>query len=289
VSEPTPTLRLSLPPHEVLKKGDSGALVQQAQLRLLIHGINLEPYGADAEFGELTKRGVKLFQRKENIPITGEVDIRTWEELMDKEEPSEQSTVASYEHVAKPDFSPLASNAARAAVFGKFKYRPAPTQANPERIVMLDDWLRKNTTVVEIPQLTRIPGIMWRGKRWSKGPKGGMVRCHKLIADQLVGLWDAWDRAGFIDLIKTWDGLGNPRFIRGSQSILSNHAWYTAFDINYRWNMLGKTPAEVNEEGSVRKLVPLAHEFGFYWGGHFRRRDGMHFEASKVLEDESKI
>jgi len=76
---------------------------------------------------------------------------------------------------------------------------------------------------------------------------------------------------------------GNPRFIRGSRSILSNHAWYTAFDINYRWNMLGETPADIGEKGSVKELVPIAHDFGFYWGGHFRRRDGMHFEAAKVL------
>jgi len=29
------------------------------------------------------------------------------------------------------------------------------------------------------------------------------------------------------------------------------------------------------------KLVPIANELGFYWGGHFTRRDGMHFELAK--------
>jgi hypothetical protein len=28
--------------------------------------------------------------------------------------------------------------------------------------------------------------------------------------------------------------------------------------------------------------VPLAHEHGFYWGGHFSVRDGMHFEVAQV-------
>jgi hypothetical protein len=31
--------------------------------------------------------------------------------------------------------------------------------------------------------------------------------------------------------------------------------------------------------------VPVAHKFGFYWGGHFSRRDGMHFEIAKVMTD----
>lgn len=283
MSEPTPTLWLTLPKDEVLKRGDKGALVQRAQLRMLVHGIDLEPYGADGHFGDKTKAGVKLFQRRESIPVTGVIDNRTWEELMDKAEPEVQSTIAASGFVSKPSFSPLASNDARAAVFGKFRYRPAPIKGNPERIIMLDNWMVENTTVVEIPQLKQIPGVMWQGKRWSKGPKSGRVRCHKLIAEQLVGLWAAWEQAGLIDRIYSWDGLGNPRFIRGSRSILSNHAWYTAFDINYRWNMLGETPADIGEKGSVKELVPIAHDFGFYWGGHFRRRDGMHFEAAKVL------
>jgi hypothetical protein len=74
-----------------------------------------------------------------------------------------------------------------------------------------------------------------------------------------------------------------PRFIRGSRSVLSNHAYGSAFDINAAWNPLGATPADVDEKGSVIELVPLAHEFGFYWGGHFNSRpDGMHFEAAEI-------
>lgn len=64
----------------------------------------------------------------------------------------------------------------------------------------------------------------------------------------------------------------------------SNHAWGTAFDINVPWNGLGATPALVGARGSVRKLVPLANEHGFYWGGHFNGRpDGMHFEIAQIL------
>ena len=73
-----------------------------------------------------------------------------------------------------------------------------------------------------------------------------------------------------------------PRYIRGSATTLSNHAWGTAFDVNYRWNQLGHVPALKGEIGSVRELVPRAHQLGFYWGGHFSRRDGMHFEVARV-------
>ncbi|MGH8628263.1 MAG: M15 family metallopeptidase [Gammaproteobacteria bacterium] len=30
-------------------------------------------------------------------------------------------------------------------------------------------------------------------------------------------------------------------------------------------------------------MVPIANAFGFFWGGHFSRRDGMHFEVARVL------
>jgi hypothetical protein len=30
------------------------------------------------------------------------------------------------------------------------------------------------------------------------------------------------------------------------------------------------------------ELVPIAHRHGFYWGGHFSQRDGMHFEVAQV-------
>jgi hypothetical protein len=65
---------------------------------------------------------------------------------------------------------------------------------------------------------------------------------------------------------------------------LSNHAWGTAFDINVQWNGLGITPAFRNEAGSVRDLVEIAYQNGFYWGGWFKsRQDGMHFEVYKIV------
>ena len=61
--------------------------------------------------------------------------------------------------------------------------------------------------------------------------------------------------------------------------MLSNHAFGTAFDINVQWNPLEALPGRT---GCVFELVPMAHRHGFYWGGHFSRRDGMHFEVARV-------
>jgi hypothetical protein len=70
--------------------------------------------------------------------------------------------------------------------------------------------------------------------------------------------------------------------VRGSKTVLSNHAFGTAFDINVNWNRLGTIPALVGQKGSVRELVQIANNNGFYWGGHFTRKDGMHFEIAKI-------
>ena len=104
----------------------------------------------------------------------------------------------------------------------------------------------------------------------------------KLVVEQMRRLFAAWEDAGLVDLLLTWEGSFAPRFIRGGRPLLSNHAWGTAFDVNFRWNRLATVPALRGDKGSVRELVPIAHEHGFFWGGHFSRCDGMHFEVAQV-------
>jgi hypothetical protein len=138
---------------------------------------------------------------------------------------------------------------------------------------VLDKWARQNIIRVEVPQLVTC------GAR--RHPR---VYVHRSIANQFIELWAAWESAGLLDRVVSFHGTYVARFIRGSRTTLSNHAFGTAFDINLRKNRLGTVPALVGEKGSVRELVPLANKHGFYWGGHYTRRpDGMHFEAAKVL------
>jgi len=47
-----------------------------------------------------------------------------------------------------------------------------------------------------------------------------------------------------------------------------------------RTSAFGRTPAALGTTGSVRALVPIANERGFYRGWHFAKRDGMHFEIA---------
>jgi hypothetical protein len=145
---------------------------------------------------------------------------------------------------------------------------------NPEGITIPGDWLNKSITNVNVSQLRGIPGF----------PKSGIVSIHVAISQQFLNLFKAWDDAGLTYLIVTWGGSWAPRFIRGSRTVLSNHAWATAFDINVQWNQLGIQPALRGATGSTRELVDIAYEHGFYWGGWFPQRpDGMHFEAYKIL------
>lgn len=77
----------------------------------------------------------------------------------------------------------------------------------------------------------------------------------------------------------TYEGSFASRFISGSTTSLSGHAFGSAFDINAAQNVFGSRPPLVGDRGSTRALVPLANKWGFYWGGHLGSRpDGIHFE-----------
>lgn len=162
----------------------------------------------------------------------------------------------------------------RVKVFGQFAFKPAGIKSNPEAIKITDNWSDNNIKRVVIPQLVGVYGA----------PKSGGVYLHTKICDQTVSMFQAWEDARLKPLILSWAGSWVPRFIRGSRTTLSNHAWGTAFDINAAWNGLGRQPALKGKKGCVRELVEIANEHGWGWGGHFRRRkDGMHFECWKVL------
>ncbi len=181
--------------------------------------------------------------------------------------------VSSPDFPPRPAFRPIVSDEDRRRIFGRFDFEHAPVAGNPENIRILGNWEAKNIVKVEIPL-----------KRFLGKPGPLSMRFHVLAKDQLVALWLAWEKAGLLDKILTYDGAFVPRFQRKSTSKLSNHAFGTAFDINAAQNGLGAEPAEIGERGCVRELVPLANEHGFYWGGHFStRKDGMHFEVAKLL------
>lgn len=156
-------------------------------------------------------------------------------------------------------------------LFGTFAYRANPSTYNGRGITITDGWEARNLVTVNIPQLRGIPIYGTAGR--------GNMRCHRLVSGQMQRLFQAWEDAGLIHLLHTYSGSFTPRFIGGTTT-LSNHAFGAAFDINEEWNGQPRTPAATGARGSVRELVPIANDLGFYWGGHYSRRpDGMHFEV----------
>lgn len=165
----------------------------------------------------------------------------------------------------KPPPKPI-SHIERVRRFGVLPYRIAPTPEDKTAIVVDPKWEREHLRTIEIP---------WHG--------GRKIRAHELAAIPIQELFLTWKRAGFESLILSFNGCYVPRFKRGKgpplhDIDLSNHSWGTAFDINARWNPLGRRPARIGELGSVELLVTAAHNAGFCWGGDFSVPDGMHFE-----------
>jgi hypothetical protein len=249
--------------------GASGADVRRWQYFLIGQGL-LDGI-ADGKFGPATKTASIEFQRLRGLQPDGIVGNKTIGAAMllgfgvlD----DAAKNKASPNWPPKPRFSAL-NNAGREKLFGKFRYRHTPVAGNRENITVLDGWAAQNIITVQVPQLTAIKG----------SPR---VQWHRKADAQLVQLWKDWESAGMLHLVLTWAGSYVPRLIRGSKTTLSNHAFGTAFDINVAWNMLGAVPALAGQKGSVRELVEIAHANGFYWGGHFTRQDGMHFEVAVV-------
>ena len=260
---------------QVLRKGSTGPDVErwQAFLKGVYPSSSIV---IDGNFGGITELETKSFQSKRGLvpdgtvgPKTLSVALKVGFSLM--EDPDFDVNGPSWP--ARPVTSQL-SYADRENVFGKFSYIKSPTFGNPEAITIASDWINNNIISISIPQLQNVQGM----------PKSNKILVHSLIAPQMIKLFEEWHSLGLTYLIMSWGGAWAPRFIRGSRTVLSNHSWGTAFDINVQWNQLGMQPALRGEVGSVRELVESAYDHGFYWGGWFpRRADGMHFEAYKVL------
>lgn len=261
---------------KALAKGDSGPEVKRWQHFLT--GQGFDPKGADGKFGKDTRAATLELQKAHGLAQTGIVDNRTLGQaqllgFVVVEEP-ENTLRSGPNWPPPPGFEPLVGTAARQAVFGRFGFVRDPQPGDAEHIRITDGWEQANIVLLQLPQLA--------GKRGASAT--GRVRFHRLAADQLTALWQEWEREELLDRVLSWAGAFNARFVRGSDSVLSNHAFGTAFDINAAWNPLGARPALLGEKGCVRELVRIANKHGFYWGGHFRKRpDGMHFEVAKLL------
>ena len=260
----------------VLRKGLKGDDIKQWQL--FLHGQGFIFTSArDGIFGPETEKLTRAFQKAHKLRDDGIVGNASFGVAMQLGfEAVDFTAEPEAKHPAEPNFEAIVGSAGRQAIFGPLKFVGAPGgDFGKESIRITNDFEAAKVVRVAVPELIGIKGAGTSGK----------ARFHRLGALQLQGLWAAWGRKGLLKHILTWDGSFAARFIRCSTSSLSNHAFATAFDINADENPLGAEPALPGEKGCVFELVPVAHKFGFYWGGHFSRRDGMHFEIAKVMTD----
>lgn len=263
----------STPPLTPLRLGAQGERVRQWQTFLVGRGFHAGV--VDGDFGPATRWATIAFQRRHGLGADGVVGDRTLGQAMvlghsvlEDADPGRDGP----NWPPAPDFPPLVGGAAREQLFGRFRYEPAPTRSSPERIRVLDGWAHAHIVRIELPQLVAL-GLRRRPE----------VLAHRLVAERLQALWQAWENAGLLDLVLSWNGSYMPRYVRGSRTVLSAHAFGAAFDINARYNHIGAIPALRTARGSTRALVPIANAHGFYWGGHYKHRpDGMHFEAVRL-------
>ena len=258
---------------KVIKKGDRNDFVGDWQTFLRGEGIYL---GAiDDDFGNATEQATKKFQKKYGLKDDGIVGDSSYKKAISLGYHSSQIIVAPTNNdnvPPKPNFQPITGNATREKLFGKIEFIAKPTKTNPEGIIITNDFESKNIVRVNLPALSKATGGKYSVMRW-----------HKDCEYQLVKMFERLEKENLHTKILSYAGAFYPRFIRGSRTQLSNHSWGTGFDINVPQNGLGKNPAMIGDKGCVREIVPIANDYGFYWGGHFTRMDGMHFEIAKII------
>ena len=122
--------------------------------------------------------------------------------------------------------------------------------------------------------------IAWNGQPLSR------ITIHKKCAESLLralGVIGNKFNAAERDKIhlNRYDGGYNFRTMRGSNN-LSIHAWGAAIDLAPELNPLGR-PAGVRPLMMPEAAVLAFRNEGWIWGGPWKRPDGQHFQAARIV------
>jgi hypothetical protein len=143
-------------------------------------------------------------------------------------------------------------------------FQPFTYIDNGDGMIQIDPgWVRRNIVSAQVP--------IFRGH----------VVCHRLIIHQLRGALQEIEDKGLAHLIDPtqYGGCWVPRHIDFNPAKpLSMHSWGLAIDFNVSTNQLGAVPK------MDRRIVQIFESWGFVWGGHWRRPDGMHFELGALMQ-----
>jgi peptidoglycan hydrolase-like protein with peptidoglycan-binding domain len=284
---PSDAVRPMAPTHHFLKLGTEHDAV--ATWRDFLRGQGFAVPEAPARLFDIDAvQATRDFQAREGLEIDGRVGDESWKRarrLATGLKPPPAAADDRLPDPGNPPRVPFLGAARRAALYTMPRDWEAVGR-DTDDVRFADDWEARNIVRVVVPQLAGIRGA----------PNDGGVRFHRLATTRLQKLFAAWEAAGLLARVLTFEGAFNARMIRGKPDPkakppptarqpkpLSNHAFGLAFDINARWNGLGEPPARPGETGCLYELVPIAWDHGFYWGGNFAKRpDGMHFEVGDV-------
>jgi hypothetical protein len=118
---------------------------------------------------------------------------------------------------------------------------------------------------------------------WDKKTKVNTMRCHKLVADDFLGVFnDLLLHYGYAKIcelgIDLFGGCFNFRAMRGG-SDYSRHSWGIAIDLDPERNQLKETKATARfARPEYKPMIDIFYKHGFVSLGREKDYDYMHFE-----------
>lgn len=133
-------------------------------------------------------------------------------------------------------------------------------------------------TIIKLPYPMRIA--------WDITKSVTRIQCHKLIADQLLAIFnDLLAHYGFEEIkrlgIDLFGGCLNVRLQRGSKKKWSRHSWAIAIDLDPARNKLKESKKTARfARPEYKPMIEIFYKHGFISYGVERNNDFMHFEIN---------
>lgn len=134
-----------------------------------------------------------------------------------------------------------------------------------------------NLVTIKLPYRMRVS--------WSKEETVGSIQCHKLIASNLLAVFnDLLKEYGLAEIqrlgIDLYGGCYNYRAMRGGTSF-SHHSWGIAIDLDPDRNLLHENHTTARfARPEYKKMIDIFYKHGFVGLGPEEDRDWMHFEIA---------
>lgn len=121
---------------------------------------------------------------------------------------------------------------------------------------------------------------------WDTKTKVSKMRCHKLVAEDFLGVFnDILDHYGYDKIVELgidlFGGCFNFRAMRGG-SDYSRHSWGIAIDLDPERNQLKETSKTARfARPEYKAMIDIFYRHGFMSLGREKNYDWMHFEISE--------